>query len=106
MPEPTGLSVFIIDDNEATRAILRMIIQGETCHVIGEDSNGISGMAPAWRLRPDIVLLDIEMPGSNGLDVLTEIKKTLPNTAVLMVTGSNDEQPSSRLSSVGPAGLF
>ncbi|MGK5065290.1 response regulator transcription factor [Janthinobacterium sp. LB3P112] len=90
MPEPYGVSVFIIDDNETTRAVLRMIIQGELYHVIGEANNGISGLARARKLRPDIVCLDIEMPGYNGLDVLMEIKKTLPNTAVLMVTGSND----------------
>lgn len=90
MPEPSGVSVFIIDDNETTRAVLRMIIQGDAYHVIGEANNGISGLARARRLRPDIVCLDIEMPGSNGLDVLVEIKKTLPNTSVLMVSGSND----------------
>ncbi|WP_257572780.1 response regulator [Janthinobacterium sp. UMAB-56] len=90
MPEPVVLSVFIIDDNETTRAILRMIIQGENYHVIGEANNGISGLARARRLRPDIVCLDIEMPDSNGLDILIEIKQTLPNTAVLMVTGNND----------------
>ncbi|MCY0916297.1 hypothetical protein [Massilia antarctica] len=51
MPEPTGMSVFIIDNNETRRAILRMIIQGEIYHVIGETNNGISGMARARRLR-------------------------------------------------------
>ncbi|MGK5034873.1 response regulator transcription factor [Janthinobacterium sp. LB3P118] len=90
MPEPSGVSVFIIDDNETTRAVLRMIIQGDAYHVIGEANNGMLGLERARRLRPDIVCLDIEMPGSNGLDVLVEIKKKLPNTVVLMVTGSND----------------
>ena len=66
MPEPTGMSVFVIDDNETTRAILRMIIQGETYHVIGEANNGISAMERARRLCPDIVCLDVEMPDSNG----------------------------------------
>lgn len=90
MPEPSDVSVLIIDDNETTRAVLRMIIQGNAYHVIGEANNGISGLARARSLHPDIVCLDIEMPGCNGFDVLVEIKKTLPNTAVLMVSGNND----------------
>jgi len=92
MAKSNGTSVLIIDDNETTRSMLRMIIQGETYHVVGEANNGASGLERARKLRPDIVCLDIVMPDSDGLEVLAEIKQALPNTAVLMVTASNDRE--------------
>jgi two-component system chemotaxis response regulator CheY len=92
MAKPNGTSVLIIDDNETTRSMLRMIIQGETYKVVGEANNGVSGLERARKLRPDIVCLDIVMPDSDGLEVLAELKQALPNTAVLMVTASNDRE--------------
>src|SRR3989442_2990207 len=92
MAKPKGISVFIIDDNEMTRTVLRMIIQGDTYDVIGDASNGKSGLESARKLRPDIICLDVVMPECDGLDVLTQIKEALPQTAVLMVTARNDRE--------------
>lgn len=83
-------SVLIIDDNEMTRSLLRSIIQGDAYDVVGEASNGVTGLERTFKLSPDIVCLDISMPDMNGLEVLLEIKKELPQTVVLMVTASND----------------
>ena len=92
MADPKSISVFIIDDNEMTRTVLRMIIQSDTYDVIGDASNGKSGLEAARKLRPDIICLDIVMPECDGLDVLTQIMEALPQTAVLMVTASNDRK--------------
>ncbi|MES2130569.1 MAG: response regulator transcription factor, partial [Pseudomonadota bacterium] len=85
-------SVFIIDDNEMTRTVLRMIVQGEQYHVIGEASSGVAGLERALRLKPDLVCLDIQMPDADGLDVLLTLRARLPDTLVLMVTAQNDHQ--------------
>ena len=87
---PARMRVLIVDDNEMTRAVLRMTIQGEHFDIIGEAGNGRAGVELAIRLRPDIVCLDIIMPDISGLEVLKLIKDALPNVAVLMVTASSD----------------
>ena len=84
------LGVFIIDDNEMTRSVLRMIIQGDAYDVVGDAANGKSGLERVLKLSPDVVCLDVLMPDSDGLEVLEQIKQALPQTIVLMVTASND----------------
>ena len=84
------LDVLIIDDNETTRAVLRMIIQGDHFDVVGEAASGSAGLERVRRLRPDIVCLDISMPDADGLDILQEIKNESKGMSVLMVTASND----------------
>lgn len=90
MNNSTRMRVLIIDDNEMTRGVLRMTIQGEQFDIIGEAGNGRAGVELAIRLRPDIVCLDVVMPDLNGLDVLKLIKDALPAVAILMVTASSD----------------
>lgn len=90
MNNPPRMRVLVVDDNEMTRAVLRMTIQGEDFDIIGEAGNGRAGVELAIRLRPDIVCLDIVMPDVSGLDVLKLIKDALPTVAVLMVTASSD----------------
>lgn len=99
------MSVFIIDDNETTRAILRMIIQGEIYHVIGKANDGISDMARAQKLHPDIVCLDIDMPDSSGLDTLST-STNVAQCRVLMVVGNNCRGAVVTAIPRGPAGLF
>lgn len=84
------LSVVLVDDNELTRSVLRLSMHSDDFEVIGESASGRGGLETALKLRPDIVCLDIVMPDMNGLDVLHAIKDALPDTAVLMVTASND----------------
>ncbi len=82
--------VLIVDDNDLTRSVLRMILQGDAYNVVGDASNGKTGIAMALELRPDIVCLDVEMPDYDGLAVLTDLLKAMPGVAVLMVTAHND----------------
>ena len=100
------LSVFIIDDNESTRAVLRMIIHGEVYEVIGDAANGTSGLERTLKLRPDIVCLDVVMPDMDGLDVLVQIKQALPKTMVLMVSASNDAETVKNAITHGASGFI
>lgn len=75
------------------RALLRGILKGDEYsdyEVVGSASDCEMAMEQALRLRPDIVCLDILMPKGSGLDVLKRIRKELPQTVVLMITGSSD----------------
>jgi len=106
MAIPKKVSVFIIDDNETTREVLRMIIQGSAFQIIGEATNGTTGLERALKLKPDIICLDVTMPDSDGLDLLQPIKQQLPQTMVLMVTASNDAETVKTAISRGAAGFI
>lgn len=84
------VTVLIVDDNPTIRTMLRMMIHGDEYNVVGEAGDGALGLERALKFCPDIVCLDVQMPGKGGLDVLMKIKEELPRTAVLMVTASND----------------
>jgi len=90
MIDQKGMSVLIVDDNEMTREVLRVILRHEGYIVIGEATDGNTGLDMAMRLKPNIILLDVVMPTVNGLDVLKQIKEALPKTIILMVTSSKD----------------
>lgn len=86
-------SILIVDDNGTMRALLRGILRSDESldyEVVGTASDCEMAIEQAVKLRPDIVCLDIVMPKGNGLDVLKQIRKELPQTVVLMVTGSSD----------------
>jgi two-component system chemotaxis response regulator CheY len=88
---PSGrIRVALIDDNDLTRSALRLALPLELTEVVVEASSGRNGLEACLREKPDIVFLDIIMPGLGGLDVLPAIKDALPLTEVLMVTASND----------------
>jgi two-component system chemotaxis response regulator CheY len=102
----TRMRVLIVDDNEMTRGVLRMTIQGDHFDIIGEAGNGRAGVELAIRLRPDIVCLDVVMPDMNGLEVLRLIRDALPAVTVLMVTASSDAETVQTAIKGGAAGFI
>jgi DNA-binding NarL/FixJ family response regulator len=83
------LRVLIADDHAPTRAGVRMALEHGGCEVCAEVSNAGDALCAALRERPDVCLLDIEMPG-NGLRAVAGIAARLPDTAVLMLTVSRN----------------
>jgi len=85
------IRVLIIDDSPTMRAILMTRLSEEAdISVIGTAANAIEGRELIKRFNPDVVTLDIEMPGMNGLDFLEKIM-TLRPTPVIVVSGSSSE---------------
>lgn len=85
------LSVFIVDDNDTARTALRLIINHLPGYrVAGEAADGDSAINKILALRPQLVCLDISLPNSGGLDVLSLLRTLLPDTAVVMVSAHND----------------
>jgi DNA-binding NarL/FixJ family response regulator len=81
------IRVAIADDQELVRSGIRMILEGETdLQVIGEAADGRSAVALVEREAPDVLLLDIRMPGQDGLAAVAEILSGEPRTRVLMLT--------------------
>jgi two-component system chemotaxis response regulator CheY len=90
MSEHQGLRVFIIDDNEMMRGLLRVIIQGDKYDVVGDAATAESAQLRLRSIRADIICLDVVMPDGDGLTLLNWIREKQPEAAVLMVTASTD----------------
>lgn len=89
----TPSRVLLIDDHEMSRRGLEaMLSTADWVQVVGEADGCMPGLAQIERLRPDIVLLDIRMPGIDGLQCLQEIKKLEHAVAVVIVTLYNDRR--------------
>lgn len=92
MADKKRRNVLIIDDNDIFRMLLRTILRGDEYDVVGEATNAKRGIELALMLEPDIICLDNLMPEISGLEVLREIRPKLPQTLIMMVTGSTDRE--------------
>jgi two-component system, NarL family, response regulator LiaR len=80
--------VLLVEDNEDDRRMVRELLEMEGIEVIGEAEDGSRGVELAIELRPDVVLMDLRMPGISGLEATRRIKKVLPSTQVITLTAS------------------
>ena len=83
------LTVLIVDDHEAFRSSARALLEAEGFTVIGEAADGNEAVAAVALLRPDVVLLDIQLPGEDGLAVAERIAAT-PNAPAIVLISSRD----------------
>ncbi len=88
--ESGRVRVFIVDDNEMTRSLLRMMIHGDAYDVVGDAGTAANTRARVRALRPDMICLDLVLPDADGFDLLDWLVQTLPACSVLMITSSND----------------
>ena len=87
------LRVLIVDDHEMVRESLRLAIEREEgITVVGEAGDGIEGVRSTLELRPDVVLMDVDMPGLNGIEACQQIRNADPDAKVLILTASSQRQ--------------
>lgn len=79
-------TVLIVDDHPSFRAIARMLLELDGWTVVGEAGDGAGGVAAAGRLRPDMVLLDVNLPDSDGFEVAARITEARDAPAVVLVS--------------------
>ena len=79
--------VLIADDHEPTRVLLRTLIELEGMEVVGEAEDGNAAVALALEREPDVVLLDVNMPGLDGLGAAELIRGSCPQTLLLLHSG-------------------
>jgi two-component system invasion response regulator UvrY len=101
------MRILIADDHAVVRQGLKQILAAEFKQaVFGEASTGQQALELAWRENWDVLVLDITMPGQNGLDVLKAIKKTRPRLPVLMLSMHPEDQFAVRMLKIGAAGYM
>ncbi len=83
-------NVLIVDDEEHIRKLMKVVINSIGYKVVGEANNGEDALNIFKLLKPDILLLDINMPIKTGEEVLEEVIKHFPNTVVIMLTSVSD----------------
>jgi len=99
------IRVLLADDHAIVREGVRMILNAQPdMEVIGEASNGVGALSLANTLKPDLVLMDIGMPGMNGLEATRALKEAQPLIQILILTMLEDEDYFFRILAVGASG--
>jgi two-component system chemotaxis response regulator CheY len=80
------VKILIVDDNAITRDLMKTLLPPMGHQVVGEAEDGNQAIKLFSELRPDLVLLDLIMPGKTGLEVLDKIQAIDPSAKVIMVT--------------------
>jgi len=87
----TAIRILIADDHPVFRFGLRMLLESEDdLEVVGEAGTGEEALAQTEALQPDVVLMDINLPGMNGVEATHRLLQARPQTGVLMVTMLDD----------------
>lgn len=86
------LRVMLVDDHSLVRSAVRQAISDGEVELVAEAATAEDAFALALSIRPDILLLDINLPGMKGLQMLDEIAPRLPHTKVVMLTVSDSER--------------
>lgn len=105
--EPSGsVRVFILDDHELVRRGMRdLLVQVGGFDVIGDSASAREATARIPALRPDVALLDVQLPDGSGIDVCRAVRAQDPAIRVLMVTSFDDEQAVMAAMLAGASGL-
>jgi len=85
------MRVLVADDHSLFRDGIISLLEAAGLDVVGQVGDGQAAVEAALRLRPDVVLMDIDMPQMNGLEALRLIKEKRPETQVVMLTVSEDD---------------
>ncbi len=87
-----SIKILVVDDHPMMREALFSAFEDEPdLHVIGEASNGLEGIEMAAKLKPDVVLMDLLMPGMDGIEAMSRLLTAVPQIKVLVLTSMEDE---------------
>lgn len=100
------MRVLIVDDNASMRTLLSALLCSQGYEVVGALEDGNTVMAAIGKALPDIVCLDYQLPGRDGLDILQEINATHPEIDVLFMTASESAGIEERAADAGSAGFL
>ncbi len=83
---PTMSTILVVDDHPGFRLQARALLEADGFEVVGESADGLSGLAAARALRPDVVLLDIGLPDIEGFEVARELAVDGPPPFIVLTS--------------------
>jgi len=99
--------ILLADDHAEFRRAIRLFLKNhKAVEVVGEASDGEEVIRQAHSLHPDVILLDINMPGRNGFETAKEIKRTLPQIKIIFLTMHADDRYRKRAQNVFADGFI
>lgn len=93
MSRERPIRVLLVDDHDLFREGLAGIIASQPdMEVIGEAGDGLEGLVKAMEMKPDLILMDLQMPGMDGLEATKKIKEALPEATVVVLTVRDEDE--------------
>lgn len=87
-----AVTILLVDDHTVVRSALRGMLDDDPgLHVVGEGADGLAAIRLAARLRPQVLVLDLMLPGLHGLEVVRRVTKEVPGTAIVILSMHADE---------------
>ncbi|MDM5181364.1 response regulator [Massilia sp. DJPM01] len=101
------IRVLLVDDHSLFRSGIRSLLQRHTeFAVVGEAADGVEGIKRARQLQPDVVLLDLNMPGISGVETLQLMRQDCPHAAIIMLTVSEESHDLATALRAGASGYL
>jgi DNA-binding NarL/FixJ family response regulator len=83
--------VLVVDDHETVRKALRRLLTAEEWEVCGEAADGLDAIEAARRLKPDLIVMDLYMPGMSGIEAAHEMRKESPAILIMLLTAPDPD---------------
>lgn len=101
------ITVLLVDDHTLFRSGIRSLLQrNPEFTVVGEAADGFEGVKRAQQLKPQVILLDLNMPGMSGVETLQLLRQDCPDSAIVMLTVSEDAEDLSTALKAGASGYL
>jgi two-component system, NarL family, nitrate/nitrite response regulator NarL len=101
------IRILLVDDHPVFRRSIKFNLESNAdLSVVGEASTGTEGVEKAQALKPDVVVLDLSMPGMNGLEAARRIRDSVPQTAILILSQYDIPQIVEEAKTVGAKGYL
>jgi DNA-binding NarL/FixJ family response regulator len=102
----TPLRILIVDDHELVRRGIKGLLNTKSrWRIIGEAADGVEAIEKAKKLKPDVVILDIDMPNLNGLEATPQIREAVPDAKIIVLTLHESGEMVRRALEAGARGL-
>lgn len=101
------IKVLVVDDHDLVRSgIVRLLSDAKGIQVVGDASSGEEAVQLSRELVPNVILMDLRMPGIGGLEATRKLLRAMPDTKVIVVTASEDDPMANRLLQIGASGYM